>query len=209
MKGRFPTLAALLFALLIPAARSDAAAAAAAGASALYGVEIIIFRVSSIAADEDWNAPVAGRGFGSSANKGSAVPSVLKILPSANYRLNSLEAALKSSGAWRPIAHAAWVQSAASWGSHTGFALSDLGINVPGLSGTVYLERAPIYLHLGFDVQLQSGATYTIRDMRVVKYNDKQYFDHPAFGIIAMVTQIKRSEPAANPTQNSAQNPAQ
>ena len=201
MKGRFPTLAALLFALVILAPPSDAAAAAPAGAAPLYGVEIIIFRVFSPAADEDWNAPVAGRGFGSSANKGGAVPTVLKILPPANYRLNALETALKSSGAWRPMAHAAWIQSAASWGSHTGFALADLGINVPGLSGTVYLERAPIYLHLGFDVQLQSGATYTIRDMRNVKYNDKQYFDHPAFGIIAMVTQIKRSEPAANPDQ--------
>jgi hypothetical protein len=43
----------------------------------------------------------------------------------------------------------------------------------------VYLERAPIYLHLGFDVHLSAGATYTIKEMRSVRYNDKQYFDHP------------------------------
>lgn len=202
MKRRPPMLAALLFMLVMLApVLSDAAAAAAGGGSALYGVEIIIFRVSSPGADEDWDAPIAGRGFGSSANRGGATPTVLRILQPTDYRLNSLEATLKSSGAWRPIAHAAWIQTAANWGTHTGFALSDLGINVPGLSGTVYLERAPIYLHLGFDIQLQSGPTYTIREMRSVKYNDKQYFDHPAFGIIAVVTQIKRSDAAASPAQ--------
>ena len=50
-----------------------------------------------------------------------------------------------------------------------GIALADVGINVPGLSGMVYLERAPIYLHLGFDVHLSSGATYTIKEMRSVQ----------------------------------------
>jgi hypothetical protein len=199
MKGRLPMLAAFLVALLMRApALSGAAAAAPGGTAPLYGVEIIIFRMSSPGADEDWDAPIAGRGFGSSANKGGLAPTVVKILSPADYRLTSLEATLKSSGTWRPIAHAAWIQTAANWGTHTGFTLSDLGINVPGLSGTVYLERAPIYIHLGFEVQLQSGPTYTIRDMRSVKYNDKQYFDHPAFGILAMVTQIKRNEAAAN-----------
>jgi hypothetical protein len=65
---------------------------------------------------------------------------------------------------------------------------------VPELSGMVYLERAPIYLHLGFDLHLSAGSTYTIKEMRSVRYNDKQYFDHPAFGIIAVVTPIKHGE---------------
>jgi len=74
------------------------------------------------------------------------------------------------------------VQSAANWGTHIGIALSDLGINSPGLSGTVYLERAT-YLHLGMDLSLNAGGIdYTIKEMRSVKYNERQYFDHPAFG---------------------------
>jgi hypothetical protein len=178
--------------LALTSSTIGSAAAAASGAAALYGVEIIVFRAASPGADEDWSASPPGRGFGSSANRGGAVPEVVKILDPSDYRLGAIEGSLKSSGAWRPIAHAAWIQTAANWGTHTGFALSDLGINVPGLAGTVYVERAPIYIHLGFDVQYQGGAaTYTIREMRSVKYNDKQYFDHPAFGIIALITPVK------------------
>jgi hypothetical protein len=172
-----------------------AAAAQAAGPS-LYEVEIIIFRVSNPGSDEDWTAPVGGRGFGNSANRGGAAPTIVKLLTSDDYHLGNIEGGLKSSGAWHPLAHAAWIQTAPNWGTHSGLALSELGITVPGLSGTVYLERAPIYVHLGFDLQYQAGATYTIREMRSVKYSDKQYFDHPAFGIIAQVTPIKHAEAA-------------
>jgi hypothetical protein len=189
---------ALLALLAVPFAlpRSSAAAAAASAASGLYGVEIIIFRAASPGAEEAWDANVPGRGFGNTANKGSAAPTITRILSASDYRMSSLESALKSSGAWRPLAHAAWIQTAANWGTHTGFALSDIGINVPGLSGTVYLERAT-YIHLGFDVQYQAGGNYMIKDMRSVKYNDKQYFDHPGFGILAVVTPIKRNEALA------------
>jgi len=180
---------------LIAGGPSYAAAASAAGpgpgGAPLYNVEIIIFRVASPGADEDWNAALPGRGFGRSANKGGVVPSVIKVLPSTDYHMNGIENALKNGGAWRPLAHAAWIQTAANWGTHTGFALSDLGINVPNLTGAVYLERAPNFMHLGFDVQYQAGANYAIKEMRSIKYNDKQYFDHPAFGIIAQVTPIR------------------
>jgi hypothetical protein len=41
------------------------------------------------------------------------------------------------------------------------------------------------------DLSLSSGgATYTIKEMRSVKYNERQYFDHPAFGVIALVSPI-------------------
>jgi hypothetical protein len=131
------------------------------------------------------------------ANRGGVVPTVTRVLAATDYHMNGLENALKNSGAWRPIAHAAWIQTAANWGTHTGFDLSDLGINVTGLTGMVYLERAPNFMHLGFDVQYQAAATYTIREMRSIKYNDKQYYDHPAFGIIAMVTPIRHADGAA------------
>jgi hypothetical protein len=182
----------------LPLQDAAPAAAPAQGPSPYYGVEIIVFRVSSPGADEDWTAPVPGRGFGNTANRGGTVPAVVKVLGAADYHMTTLETALKNSGAWKPIAHAAWIQTAANWGTHTGFALSDLGINVSGLNGTVYVERGT-YIHLGFDLQYQPGSdiTYSINEMRSVKYNDKQYFDHPAFGIIALVSPIKRGNDAA------------
>ncbi len=189
--------AGLLMAGLAAAAPAAAPAPGAQQAAPLYGVEMIVFRAASIGATEDWSAVPVARGFGSSANRGGPTPLVLRVLPASDYRLGAVESALRTSGAWRPIAHAAWIQSAANWGTHVGIPLSDLGIDVPGLSGMVYLERAPIYLHLGFDVTLDAGATYTIKDMRSVRYNDRQYFDHPAFGIIAVVTPIKHTDGAS------------
>jgi hypothetical protein len=194
---KLATLALMLLpcALGVTAASVAATAAPAPGASGLYGVEIIIFRAASPGAEEDWDAALPGRGFGNTANRGGAIPAITKVLGPADYHLGALENTLRGSGAWRPIAHAAWIQTAANWGTHTGFALSELGVNVPGLSGTVYLERAT-YLHLGFDVQYQpQGATvYSIKDMHSAKYNERQYFDHPAFGILAVITPIKRDE---------------
>jgi hypothetical protein len=202
--GALATVAALA-ALLVGAVPMASAAPAAplrlaqqTGAT-LYGVEVIVFRTSSVNSVEDWDAIPPGRGFGTSAGRGGGTPQVLRVLTPADYRLATLEATLKTSGAWHLVAHAAWIQTAANWGTHAGIALSDVGINVPGLSGTVYLERAPIYLHLGFDVRLSAGASYAIREMRSVRYNDRQYFDHPGFGIIAVVTPIKRAEPAPSP----------
>ena len=202
-------LAALLAlaALAAPAAVAEPSAAARPApptlaqqsGAPLYAVELIVFRASSVSTGEDWDAVPPGRGFGGTATRGGPTAQVLRVLAPSDYRLGPLETTLKTSGVWRPVAHAAWIQTAANWGSHAGIALSDVGINVPGLSGLVYLERAPIYMHLGFDVHLTAAATYSIKEMRSVRYNDKQYFDHPAFGIIAVVTPIKRGETASTP----------
>ena len=180
-------LTALMSPLPAPAQQSGAT---------LYAVEIIVFRDSSVGANEDWTAAPQGRGFGNESTRGGT-PQVLRVLPPSDYKLATIEATLRSSGAWRPIAHAAWVQTAANWGTHVGIALAGLGINSPGLSGTIYLERAS-YLHLGVNLNLSgSAATYAINEMRSVKYNERQYFDHPAFGVIAVVSPASPAAGAA------------
>jgi hypothetical protein len=171
--------------------------AGAQQSSPTYIVEIVVFRDSSVGSGEDWDAPPAARGFGNESTRAGS-PQVLRVLPPSDYRLASVEATLRNAGAWRPIAHAAWVQTAASWGTHIGIALSDLGISSPGLSGSVYLERAT-YLHLGVDLRLSGGGlTYAIDEMRSIKYNERQYFDHPAFGVIAVVSPVGQTGAAAN-----------
>ena len=157
-----------------------------------------MFRSANTGAAEDWNAAPAGRGFGTASSRGATTPQVVRVLPASDYILGGVEeTATLPAAPWRPIAHAAWIQTAANWGTQIGIPLSDIGINVPELSGMVYLERAPIYLHLGFDLKLSAGATYAIKEMRSVRYNDRQYFDHPAFGIIAVVTQVRATEGAS------------
>jgi hypothetical protein len=186
-------LALLLALTTLGAARPIGAEPAS---SPLYIVEMIVFRDSSVGANEDFSAVPPGRGFGNESTRGGS-PQVVRVLAPSDYRLASVEATLRTSGSWHPVAHAAWVQTAANWGTHIGLALSELGINAPGLSGEVFLERAT-YLHLGFDVALSSGGvTYTIKEMRSVKYNERQYFDHPAFGIIALVSPVSSAAGAA------------
>jgi hypothetical protein len=163
--------------------------------TALYEVEMIVFRASNIGAPEDWSVTPSGRGYGNESTRGGS-SQLMRVLPASDYKLGAIETALRSSGAWRPIAHAAWIQTAANWGTHAGIALTDLGINTPGLSGMVYLERAT-YLHLGMNLTLSGDASFVINEMRSVKYNEKQYFDHPAFGVIALVSPLPRSSGAS------------
>jgi hypothetical protein len=48
------------------------------------------------------------------------------------------------------------------------------------------------------DLSLNAGGvTYTIREMRSVKFNERQYFDHPAFGVLAVVSPVPAAAAAA------------
>jgi hypothetical protein len=70
----------------------------------------------------------------------------------------------------------------------------------------VYLERGPAYLHLGFDLHLATqpdpqpgaqsgnGPAWSLSELRKVKYNERNYFDHPGFGVIAIVSPAKRGD---------------
>ena len=73
------------------------------------------------------------------------------LLPSAAWQLNELESRLRASGAYVPVAHAAWSQTASAWGTRAGFPVARLGIDVPGLTGNVYLEHGQ-FLHLGLSL---------------------------------------------------------
>lgn len=192
-------LALLLATAAVPAAQPTATAlagsasgAAAAGAQ-LYQVEMVVFRATFVGTTEDWSSVPYGHNFGTPIGSNAPSPQDVHTLAPSDYRLDGVVRGLRNSGSWRPIAHVAWVQTAPPWGSHTGVPLSQLGVDVPGLSGTAYLERAPQYLHLGFDVTLDAGAPYRIDEMRNVRPNEKQYFDHPAFGIIAAVYPLKHA----------------
>jgi hypothetical protein len=192
-------LGTLLLTLGLPAAQTAERAGAAAepaGAAAdapLYQVEVVVFRTAYVGSDEDWSSVPPEHGFGVLLGSGAQTPQMVRTLAPSDYRLDGVVRGLTRSGSWRPVAHVAWVQTAPPWGSHTGIPLSQLGVDAPGLTGTAYLERSQHYLQLGFDVTLNAGAPYRIDEMRNVRPNEKQYFDHPAFGIIAAVYPLKQT----------------
>ena len=173
----------------------------------LYNVEIIVFRaLSALGPPEDWNLETGAPATGTADNDTPAVPSgaaaqagrFVRALAPSEFQLNDIEAKLKSSGGYSPVAHVGWSQTASPWGNHAGIPLQRLGIEQSELMGTVSLERGQ-FLHLGMQLSFTPasapaglgaapGVTFLISDNHRIRFYERNYFDHPAFGVIALVT---------------------
>lgn len=202
---KFRMLCLLFLAALpcgFPASGEDAAAPG-------YHVEIIVFRANSAqGGTESWSGEAGTNNtIGEESSSGSSqVGHFISTLAPAQYQLTDLETRLRSSGAYVPVAHVAWAQTASAWGTKAGFPLQKLGIDVPGLNGTVYLERGQ-YLHLGMALSYAiasppaglgagPGTSFVLNENRRVKFYERNYYDHPAFGVIALVTPAQGARPA-------------
>jgi len=209
---RLPTvlLAALLCGAALPAAAQEPAPAPAppAAPAPVYNIEVIVFRATSaLGGAEDWSAEAGARNVAGeeSASGAATVGHFVAPLPTSLWQLGELESRLRASGVYVPVAHTAWSQTASSWGTRAGFPVQKLGIDVPGLSGTVFLERGQ-WLHLGMSLTytmanppqgLGAGpdTPFTINDSRRVRFYERNYFDHPAFGVIALVSPAQGARP--------------
>ena len=175
-----------------------------------YHIEIIVFRANSAQGGaENWSTEGSVNttvGEESSSADSSQVGHFISALSSTQFQLNDLETKLRSSGAYVPVAHVAWAQTASAWGTRAGFPVQKLGVDVPGLNGTVYLERGQ-YLHLGMALSYAiasppaglgagPGTAFTLNENRRVKFYERNYYDHPAFGVIALVTPAQGARPA-------------
>src|SRR5579862_1736753 len=200
------TLAVVLAACGAPALWGAAeetapAAAPAPAASPVYNIEIIVFRPTSVVGGaENWSAEAGTRSIAGdeSAGGSSEIGHFVAVLPNTAWQLTDLESRLRASGAYVPVAHAAWSQTASSWGTRAGFPVNRLGVDVPGLSGNVYLEHGQ-FLHLGLSLSwamdnppdglgAAPGTQFTLNETRRVRFYERNYYDHPAFGVIALVT---------------------
>jgi Peptidoglycan-binding protein, CsiV len=167
----------------------------------VYNVEIIVFRSTAAEGSaENWSEEAGARSIAGdeSASGSLQVGRFVALLPPAAYQLNELESRLRASGAYLPVAHAAWSQTASAWGTRAGFPVARLGIDVPGLAGSVYLEHGQ-FLHLGLSLtwamespadglKAAAGTAFTLNETRRVRFYERNYYDHPAFGVIALVT---------------------
>jgi hypothetical protein len=168
----------------------------------VYAIEIIVFRNSTgSGGPEDWSVkPVARR-----PDRPDALVAgrFVAAIPASQFQLKDVAARLSNSSSFQPIAHFAWQQTASSWGSGAGFTIPKLAGNVPGLSGIIYLE-AKDYLHLGMTLNYTTsnppaglaaaaGTTFVLSESRRVRVREPNYFDHPAFGVVALVTPVQKS----------------
>ena len=190
-------------------ATATATATAPAVTGPAYDIEVVIFRARvGLGQPENWAAETTASAIvagGEATSDSGAIGKLLGVLPAADYRLSAIAARLRSSGTYAPVAHAAWVQTASAWGTHAGFSLQSLGIDVPGLSGSIYLERGE-FLHLGMtlDYTMQNpppglkappGTIFVMNETRRVRFYQRNYYDHPAFGVIALVTPARGPRP--------------
>ena len=195
-----------------PAAPAPAAATPAAAPTPtanVYNIEIVVFRTNqALGGAENWSAHT-GRDYGtdSDAAEGSkGVGRFVGLLPQTAWQLTPIENKMRSSGLYVPVAHIAWSQTASDWGTRAGFTLQRLGLDVPGLTGTVFLERGQ-FLHLGMALSYAPasppagmgagpGTTFSLSESRRIKFYERNYYDHPAFGVITLVTPAQGSRPA-------------
>ncbi|HEY4340842.1 MAG TPA: CsiV family protein [Steroidobacteraceae bacterium] len=192
-----------------PAEPHPAPAAAPAGPT-VYNVEVIVFRTNAtLGTPEDWSGeaarapavPAAAEGETGAPASDTAGPApatrFVRALTPAEFQLGDLEARIKSSGAYVPIAHLGWAQTASPWGAHESMSLQQLGFDNPMLAGTVTLERGQ-FLHLGFALNLTVAmppaglgaapdTTFVLNDNHRVKFYERNYYDSPAFGVIALI----------------------
>src|ERR1700733_8708628 len=182
--------------------------AAAGPGSTVYNVEIIVFRVTAALGDpEEWSAEAGARSIaGAEAGGDSAqIGHFVAALPSSAWQLPELESRLRASGAYVPVAHAAWSQTASAWGTRAGFSVQKLGMDVPGLNGSVFLEHGQ-FLHLGMTLTYAMSppppgrpaapdTPFTLNESRRVRFFERNYFGHPAFGVIALDTPAQGARP--------------
>lgn len=197
---------ALVLALLaaLPSGAQDAGAA-----PTVYNIEILVFRATqSLGGAENWNVP-ATRNYGTQDETGNTSRNVGRFVGALNasqYQLTPLETKLRSTGLYVPVAHAAWSQTASDWGTRAGFTVQKLGIDAPGLTGTVFLERGQ-YLHLGValsyapanpaaGIGAAPGSAFNLSESRRIRFYERNYYDHPGFGVIALVTPVQGARPA-------------
>jgi hypothetical protein len=143
-----------------------------------YDVEIVIFRISANSGTENLDAPT----------QPGASSGGMQLTPTTQRRLGGEVSRLRAAGGFQVLAHTAWTQAPAALNSRRGVSTAQIGIEAAGVSGNVFIERGQ-YLHLGFDLRIEHGGrVYAISDQRRVRAGDAQYFDHPAIGILALIS---------------------
>jgi hypothetical protein len=194
------TLVALI--TVLPAASQES------GSANVYNIELIVFRATqALGGAENWNIQTTrSADAGETTDTARNVGRFVSALPAASFQLNDVENKLRTSGLYVPVAHVAWSQTASDWGTRAGFTVQKIGINAEGLNGTVFLERG-MYLHLGMALSYAPanppagmgagpGTTFQMGESRRIKFYERNYYDHPAFGVIALVTPAQGARPA-------------
>jgi hypothetical protein len=180
-----------------------------------YEIELLIFQnLVQNDGGEVW--PVEYAGWSEESVDSEQPDMVTEWLPKSQFRLTTQRNALARSAPYRPLVHLAWRQVVPGRQQAKPFELPSGQHNpdrayVDGLVG-VSVER---YLHLDLDLRLHlpgaAAAPATsleeyedygvpeirLRQQRRMRSKELHYFDHPRFGVIALITPYE--SPQATP----------
>ena len=177
-----------------------------------YDVEIIIFANSNPSDyGEAWPyADEAGQTL-----LGNYAGGRFTRLPASSHRLKPVRYSLQQGGAHSVLYHRAWRQLPVSPSRSVGHLVQATATNSGyRLDGVVQLKRGR-YLHLDVDLQLldiplqspgqfqESAAlpqAYRLKEKRRIRSSKLHYFDHPRFGMLALVTAVSIPKPVEEET---------
>ena len=212
---RFARLAVLLFsvAAVVVGLKASAAEPVRLQETA-YHVELVIFRqLTPLGVAEDWSMEgLKGRPAASASDddaNGTATGDMgnrlaVSSLSPALFKLAAMESSLQRSRGYEVVGHIGWTQIAVPRGSGLAVDLSEVGLSGMPIRGTGALERGKyIYLRLNLaytpadppatlvgTVQSDRVVTFSLNQVRRVRPFERHYFDHPAFGVIAMISPV-------------------
>ena len=184
-----------------------------------YDVEIIIFSHNN-RTDHGEAWPYADEAAGSTQQ--SYPGSGLTMLSADSYRLKPVRYTLQQAGEYSVLYHRAWRQLAYDPSRAVSYPIKTTTDSGYRLEGALQLKRGR-YLHLDVDLQLldtvgqapgqflpgqELPRAYRLTERRRLRGDKLQYFDHPRFGLLALVTPVSIAEPAEDePTTPEATAP--
>jgi len=212
-----------LLVLIVSVLVAPAVIAGTEAAPREYEIELLIFR--NLVENDDgevWPVDYADwlEDSVDSEQPDTVTETAVTWLPKAQFRLTAQRNALARSAPYRPLAHLAWRQvvpgrqqakpvELPSWNNNPDRAYVDGLVRVT-------VER---YLHLDLDLRLHlpdSAVQATpqeygvpeirLRQQRRMRSKELHYFDHPRFGVIALITPY---EPEPEPQKTDIPSPAQ
>ena len=179
-----------------------------------YNVELVIFRqLAPLGIAEDWSVeglkgrpapPVGEDDAGGTSTDPVGNRLAVGSLSPALFKLAAMESSLQRSRGYEVVGHIGWTQLAVPRGSGLTVDLSEVGLSGLAVRGTGALERGKyLYLRLNLayspadppaslvgTVQSDRAVTFSLNQVRRVRPFERHYFDHPAFGVIAMVSPV-------------------
>jgi len=187
LRNRREVLAALAAALSTPLTWAETPTTTATpppAGSARYIIELLAFHPPGAAPAHAYPVPAL--------TSAQTLAGRVESLGSDQFQLGAAKDALVRKGGFKILSHLVWAAIVPPNGRTTTH-LADLVTtdDAGPLVGSLAVQRSQ-YLFMGLELDYTVGnQTYGLREKRRVKFGERHYFDHPAFGVIAQVTAAK------------------